>query len=269
MRWLESLTDDSATLQSYLQAIARFPSLTTDEESALAERTRRRDGEAIARLVESHLGAVVRYVLRYEAVGAPLLSLVRDGNLALIEAARRFDPARHGRFAGYARWWVRQSVLHRMAQLGAEAATGEAARTDGRVPDALSAAVEHAGVEDDLAAEHLSTRDLRQLDRWWRRLPLADGDLVEEPVNTEAVGPALGESEDVVRRALVAELEASMLALDPRERRALGQRLGLGTTAPGLPRATRKRPSAERAAQLSARAVRKLCGQRYLRSALN
>lgn len=268
MRWLESLVEDSATLQAYLRAIARFPSLSGAEEMSLAERARRRDSEAVARLVESHLELVVRYVRRYQDVGVPLLALVGDGNRALVEAARRFDPALHGRFSAYAIWWVRQAVLHRVSHLASADDTGEAERHDGRVAEALGSAVAYVCAPADGEGE-LTAHAVRQLDEWWRRAPLSEAALGDEPFDPDAVAPALDQPEEAVRRALVADLETSMWELDPRERRALERSLGLDTGAPHLARAVRARGSAGRASRLSARAVRKLCGQRYLKSALN
>jgi len=269
VRWLESLTEDSATLHAYLRAIAQFPALSGSEESSLAERARRRDAEALARLVESHLELVVRYVRRYQDVGVPLPALVRDGNRALIEAARRFDPSRHGRFGAYALWWVRQAVLHRMTQLNPGGGIGESDRHDGRVPDALKEAVAYACSPIDGAGDELTAHDVRRLDEWWCRAPRSEVDDADGPFDLEGVTPAMDQPEEVVRRALVAELETSLWELDPRERRALERSLGLEPAAPGLARTTRSRASAGRSSRLSARAVRKLCAQRYLKSALN
>ena len=66
-----------------------------------------------ARRLTTGTGAALRAA--YHALGIPLADLVHDGNLALVDAAARFDPDRHGRFATYALWWVRQGVLHRLS----------------------------------------------------------------------------------------------------------------------------------------------------------
>lgn len=98
MRRLESLASDSATLRAYLQEIAQFPPVSGDEERALAERIKGdRDDAALSRLVGAHLHGVVRYARRYRSLGVPLLDLIHDGNLALIDAARRFEPSRQDR----------------------------------------------------------------------------------------------------------------------------------------------------------------------------
>jgi RNA polymerase sigma factor (sigma-70 family) len=39
--------------------------------------------------------------------GVPLTDLIQEGNLGLMEAARRFDVTRGYPFSTYATWWVR------------------------------------------------------------------------------------------------------------------------------------------------------------------
>lgn len=273
MRRIESLAADSATLHAYLQEIARFPPLDSAQEWRLAERVRARDEDALARLVEPHLGVVVRYARRYRHMGVPLLELVHDGNLALIDAARRFEPARHGRFAAYSLWWIRQGILHRLS-LAPEPHTRrmDADSRTSHLVAALSVAVDDAcaggrGVSDDLSPD-----DVRLLGEQWRRVPESELLLDDEALDLEELVPAsVDEQEDAVRLALVSDLETSLLELDPKERRVIELRLGLHD---GEPRSIdqigdRLRVSPARAERLSARAVVKLRRQRAVRSSLN
>jgi len=105
--------DDPGTLAAYLREIAKLPRLSADEERDLGARIQRdRDDLALARLVESNLRFVVSYARRYRGVGPSLLDLIHEGNLGLIEAARRFDPSRKVKFITYAVWWIRESMMH-------------------------------------------------------------------------------------------------------------------------------------------------------------
>jgi len=107
---------DVNTLAAYLREIAKLPRLTVDEERELGARIQQsRDEAAISRLVESNLRFVVSYSKRYRGLGVSLLDLIHEGNLGLIEAAKRFDPTRNVKFITYAVWWIRESIMHALS----------------------------------------------------------------------------------------------------------------------------------------------------------
>jgi RNA polymerase primary sigma factor len=108
------MSDDA--LRAYLRALARISRLTPEEERAVAQRAAAGDQEAQRRLVEANLRFVVSYAKRYRGLGVPLLDLVHEGNLGLMEAARRFDPGRNVKFITYAVWWVRQAIMHALSE---------------------------------------------------------------------------------------------------------------------------------------------------------
>lgn len=272
MRKLESLASDSATLQAYLQEIAQFPPVSGDEERDLAERIKSaRDYAALSRLVGAHLHGVVRYARRYRALGVRLLDLIHDGNLALIDAARRFEPSRHGPFTSYAAWWVRQGIMHRLAGANGEGAGGPLDLDPGRHVEALQAALEHSLAPGDNETVDFSEDEVRRLDEPASRLTHTRDTLDVEEFVDSAVIVEDDVAEDEVRGVLVAELEAAMRELDPSERRALELSLGLRD---GEPRNLAQvgqtlGVSRRRAERLAAEAVRKLRRQRWIRSSLN
>jgi len=98
-------------LQSYLRSIRRFPLLTSSGEQRLATRGQRGEKRAHQRLVKSNLRLVVKIAREYSHRGAPIEDLISEGNLGLIEAARRFEPNRGARFVTYASWWIRKYVI--------------------------------------------------------------------------------------------------------------------------------------------------------------
>src|SRR5262245_58183453 len=113
LRRMSRGNEDASTLTAYLREIAKLPRLSVDEERALAHRIQiEHDESALNRLVESNLRFVVSYAKRYRGLGVSFLDLIHEGNLGLIEAARRFDPSRNVKFITYAVWWVREAMMH-------------------------------------------------------------------------------------------------------------------------------------------------------------
>lgn len=105
-------TSTETGFRSYVAAIDRLPMLTRERELELARRFREHgDRDAANELIEAHLRSVVKIARKYGGYGIPVAELVAEGNLGLIEAARRFEPERNLRFFTYARYWVRAYVL--------------------------------------------------------------------------------------------------------------------------------------------------------------
>src|SRR5213593_2741286 len=110
------MQSDAGTLAAYLREIAKLPRLSVEEERDLGARIHwQRDDAALMRLVECNLRFVVSCAKRYRHLGVPFLDLIHEGNLGLIEAARRFDPSRNVKFISYAVWWIRQAMMHALS----------------------------------------------------------------------------------------------------------------------------------------------------------
>ncbi len=103
-------------IRQYLAEIGRFPLLNSEQELTLAWSVAQGDMEAQRRLVEANLRLVVSIAKRYNNHGISLLDLVQEGNLGLIRAAQKFDPARGFRFSTYATWWIRQAISRAVAE---------------------------------------------------------------------------------------------------------------------------------------------------------
>jgi RNA polymerase primary sigma factor len=117
---MEHVREDSHTvLGRYFQEIREFRSLTREEELELAENVRRGCERSFERLIEANLGFVVRVATEFRNLGLPFEDLLNEGNLGLIEAARRYDATKGTKFITYAIWWIRKSILRALAERSA------------------------------------------------------------------------------------------------------------------------------------------------------
>jgi RNA polymerase primary sigma factor len=107
-----SFSDRGTAVSRYLSEISDTPILSEQEEQELAALLAGRDKtEAVNKLVESNLKFVVKIASEFRNPDIPFEDLLNEGNIGLIEAARRFDSSRGTRFISYAVWWIRRSIL--------------------------------------------------------------------------------------------------------------------------------------------------------------
>ena len=101
----------SSTLDQYLREINRVPLLTVEEERRLARQFRDGgDKRAGHRLVEANLRFVVKVAFEYRSYGLRMADLIQEGNIGLMKAVQKFDPAKEIRLISYAVWWIRAYI---------------------------------------------------------------------------------------------------------------------------------------------------------------
>jgi RNA polymerase primary sigma factor len=236
--------EDTGTLSAYLREIAKLPRLTVDEERALGARIQQHnDEDAVARLVEANLRFVVAYAKRYRGHGVSFLDLIHEGNLGLIEAARRFDPSRNVKFITYAVWWIRESMMHVLSdQMRAVS-----------FPPKLFPALGHGGedvsLSDPVTPGSENTQALQDL------LPLD-----QEPIEQK-----------LMRRSDARDVAKALRDLDGKEREVVRLRFGFGDDEPRTLQqiGDRLKLSRERVRQIETMAKAKLRRSHRLRSHLN
>ena len=262
MRRLESLAAESATLQAYLQEIAKFPRLALEQERELGRRIQQQDSDALNALVEGNLRFVVSYAKRFRQLGVPILELIHEGNQGLIEAARHFDPERQSKFISTGVWWVRQSIMHRLAE-----AQTVALRAQVEYQTARATPVEELDLVDDAQLLH-GVDDEAALNLLLGLSRGSDEEGFDDALQDQAIREV---DDDCTRDALVRELEGALGELDAKERLVMRLRYGLQDDEPWSVEqiGERMRTTAERVRRTEARAVQKLRRMQHLRACLN
>jgi len=99
----------------YLREIGQVKLLTRDEEIALAERIESGDKEAREQMIKANLRLVVKIAGDYEGLGLPVLDLISEGNIGLMNGVERFQPTKGAKLSTYASWWIKQSIKRALA----------------------------------------------------------------------------------------------------------------------------------------------------------
>ncbi len=108
---LPKVRSSEASFFHYLQEIQKFPLLTFEEEQKYGERFQKTgDKEAAKMLIQSHLRLVVKIASKFRTYGLPIVDLVSEGNVGLIQAVKKFDPSKGFRFSTYAMWWIKAYI---------------------------------------------------------------------------------------------------------------------------------------------------------------
>jgi RNA polymerase sigma-32 factor len=101
----------TGSLEAYIQTVNRFPILSAEEERNLARRWHEhQDLDAARQLVLSHLRLVVAVARGYLGYGLPHADLIQEGNIGLMKAVKRFDPARGVRLVSFAIHWIKAEM---------------------------------------------------------------------------------------------------------------------------------------------------------------
>jgi RNA polymerase primary sigma factor len=107
--------DGDTAIKLYLREIGQVKLLTPQEEIELAARIKKSDKKAREQMIKANLRLVVKIAHDYEGLGLPLLDLINEGNIGLMKAVERFDPAKGGKLSTYGAWWIKQSIKRALA----------------------------------------------------------------------------------------------------------------------------------------------------------
>ena len=110
--------DQKDIYMQYLNDISRYPLLTREQETVLLQKSAAGNKAALDMLVNSNLRFVVNIANLYKGRGLDIMELINEGNMGLIEAARRFDRSLKIKFISYAVWWIRQNITRALSEKG-------------------------------------------------------------------------------------------------------------------------------------------------------
>ena len=107
------------TMKVYMGEIAQIPLVNKKEEQELSEAIHSTDPSrheaARTTLIKANLRLVVKIAHDFKGLGLPLLDLISEGNIGLMRAVEKFDPAKGAKFSSYAAWWIKQSMRRALA----------------------------------------------------------------------------------------------------------------------------------------------------------
>jgi RNA polymerase primary sigma factor len=233
--------DSDPGIRIYLREIGKIRLLTQQEEIDLAARIKKGDREARALMIKANLRLVVKIAHDYKNLGLPVLDLVSEGNIGLMKAVERFDPAKGGKLSTYAAWWIKQSIKRALANqsktIRLPVHLVDKISKMNRVSSQMSEELGREPTDDELAEEvGLSPRTVSQLKTVAIRpsslnAPIGDDDSTEfgEMVGDEDARTPFEFLED---RNLRDELPDLLATLDDRERTIIFQRFGLDGAKP-------------------------------------
>ncbi|WP_337286700.1 RNA polymerase sigma factor RpoD/SigA [Candidatus Methylomirabilis sp.] len=269
-------------LGAYLKRIAQVPLLKKEEELVLGKASQRGDEKALKKLVEANLRFVVKVALRYRGCGLSLPDLINEGNIGLLEAARRYSPDYNVKFITYAVWWIRQAIMQALAAGGGAVRLPlRKARLASRLDEVradLSQQLQAAPTDSEVAEElDLSASDLEgALHRAGQLAFLSDEIGLEQRIGMELYDskqlPAA--DHELIRRSFREEVERMLGGLASRERLIVELRFGLGEEDAMTLKEVgeRLKLSRERVRQIEERAKQKLrvmAKSRHLKDYLN
>jgi RNA polymerase primary sigma factor len=228
--------DTDSGIKIYLREIGQVALLTPEQEIELAARIKKGDKEARSLMIRANLRLVVKIAHDYANLGLPLLDLISEGNIGLMKAVERFDPAKGGKLSTYAAWWIKQSIKRALANqsktIRLPVHLVDKISKMRRVSIQMSEELGREPTDEELAEEvglssvkvtHLKTVAIRpaSLDA-----PISDDD-------STAFGEIVGDEDaltpfEMLRdKNLHAEMGDLLAVLDDREKRIIFSRFGL------------------------------------------
>ena len=231
-----SAYDGDTAIKLYLREIGQVKLLTPQEEIELAARIKRGDKKAREQMIKANLRLVVKIARDYEGIGLPLLDLISEGNIGLMKAVERFDPAKGGKLSTYGSWWIKQSIKRALANQSKTIRLpvhlvdkiSKMRRTSMRLQEELGREPtdEELGEELGISASRVSQMRMAAIRPASLDAPIGDEDSnnFAEVVEDESADTPYEQLEE---KTVTRMLQEMVKTLDPREATILRARFGL------------------------------------------
>ncbi len=253
----------------YLREVSLIPLLSAEDEERLAREVLAGDMEARKSLIKANLRLVISIAKRYVNRGLPLMDLIEEGNLGLMKAVERYDPARGNRFSTYASWWIRQAIIRAIATQARTVRipahmfdminkwfriSHELTQQLGRAPS-ISETAQAMDISEEKVKDIL--RSAQQPTSLHHPIHDENGDQVQDLLHDQQI---INPVEELERKFEREEIMTYLARLKPRESQILVLRFGLEEEVPLTLEATGKRfgITRERVRQIETVALRKL-----------
>jgi RNA polymerase primary sigma factor len=256
-----------APLEIYLQEINVTPLLNAEQERALAVRIQAGDKAARDHMVRANLRLVVSVAQQYANRGLSLADLIEEGNLGLLTAVSRFDPARKTRFSTYATFWIKQAIRQGLIKTGTTVRlpnymvqlVSKWKQASSLLTDRLGRAPTHEEVADHLQLSKKRQEFVQQALRIHNSAVPFDeiaGMGLEQSLQARETAPQDDETEPEETH----RVHAMLAAMDPKHATVLRMRFGLDDDGPKTLReiGSRLGLSSERVRQIERAALDKL-----------
>lgn len=226
------------TLSSYLSKIGKFELLSREEEINVAKEIRKGES-AYKKLVEANLRFVVNIASRFKGCGLSYSDLINEGNIGLMQAARKFDPEKGVKFVSYAVWWIKQAIIQALAeQTGAVKIPVRQISDLNRIGEKFDELLQKYGREPKMSelakSLHRKTKEIEYLMLISRtsislETPLTDDNNATfldflESENEQSI------DEKIDTKKMEIELNELLDELKPKEAEILRRRFGIGNT---------------------------------------